>query len=330
MKTVILPSFAFTLAILVAAPSAAAKDAIKVTSGSAIKGAGPVVIGSFNIGFVFESIDNSAATGGLVGAFGGATRAKSQLVGVTPEIMQAITDAAYADFRTQLAAKGFTIVDNAALFGSEKVAKLKPVAVPNVVKVKLDPKKDSNGKATFFKPTGLPNMIVLAGDITGSSIFSAFGQVGAGMDTQMALTEYAKQSGQSIVNVTYVMDFSQLKRPGAFSFGGLEVNSGMSVVGDYSRAVVLTPDYKMATLTMQIPVSVEGDFAQKQDETKDGALQSAANVAGGLAAAYGIPGLSFGKSKTFSFTAKPAYQDGAIKAASLANTVFADQLGALR
>lgn len=329
MSLPILPSTALAFALLFTGAAEAAKAPIKVTSGNAIKGAGPVTIGSFNVGFVFQSIDNSAASGGLVGAFGGATRAKSELVGVTPETMQAITDAAYADFKAQLAAKGFTIVDHAALFGSAKVAGLKPVAVPNVVKVKLDPKKDSNGKATFFKPAAMPGMIVLAGDITGSGMFSAFGQIGAGMDTQMAIYEHAKASGQTVVNVTYVIDFSQLKRPGAFSFGGLEVNSGMSVVGDYSRATVITPDYKMATLTMQVPVAVEGDFATKADETKDGALQSAANVAGGVAAAFGVGGLAFGKSKTFSFTAKPAYQEGAIKAASLANTVFTDELAAL-
>ena len=224
--------------------------------------------------------------------------------------MQAVTDAAYADFLQQMAAKGFTIADPAALFGSEKVAKLKPVAQPYDVSIKLDPKKDSKGKATFFKPTAMPGMIVLAGDITGSSMFAGFSQIGAGMDAQMAISDFAKTSGTSVVNVTYVIDFSQLKRPGAFSFGGLEVNSGMAVVGDYSRAVITTPAYKMATLIVQSPVVVEGDFAEKKDETKDGALQSAANVAGGVAAAFGMGGLMFGKSKTFSFTAKPAYQDG--------------------
>jgi hypothetical protein len=176
----------------------------------------------------------------------------------------------------------------------------------------------------------MPGMILMAGDITGSGMFSGFSQIGAGMDAQMAINEYARANGQSVINVTYVIDFSQLKRPGAFSFGGLEVNSGMAVVGEYSRAVVNTPASKMATLIVQSPVVVEGDFAEKKDETKDGALQSAANVAGGVAAVFGMGGMMFGKSKTFSFTAKPAYQDGAIKAASLANGVLTDQLTALR
>ena len=326
----VLPAAGLALGLLLASPAAAEKAPIKVSSGSALKGTGPLVIGSFNVGFVFQSVDNSAATGGLIGAFGGATRAKSELVGVTPETMQAVTDAAYADFLQQMAAKGFAIAESATLFSTEKMAGLKPVALPYEVNIRLDPKKDSKGKATFFKPTQMPAMIILAGDITGSSMFAGFSQIGAGMDAQMAISEFAKSSGHSVVNVTYVIDFSQLKRPGAFSFGGLEVNSGMAVVGEYSRAVVTTPANKMATLIVQSPVVVEGDFAEKKDETKDGALQSAANVAGGVAAVFGMGGMMFGKSKTFSFTAKPAYQDGAIKAASLANTLLADQLVALR
>jgi len=316
-------------ALVSATPAMSEKSPVKVTSGDVVKAIDPVTIGAFNVGFVFESIDGNAAIGGLIGAFGGATRAKSLLVGVTPEMMQAITDAAYADFSRQLAARGFTLVDSGGLFAADKVSKLKPVAAPNIVKIKLDPRNDSNGKASFYKPGSLPAMIVLAGDITGSSIFSAFGQAGAGIDTQMAVQDYTKASGQTVLNVTYVIDFSQVKRPGAFSFGKLEVNSGMAIVGDYSRVMLITPADKTATLVLQQPVAVEGDFSTKADETKDGAWQKAGNVAGGIAAAMGAGGFMLGKSKTFSFTAKPAYQEGAIKAATLANTAFVEQLAAL-
>jgi hypothetical protein len=326
----VLPAAGLALGLLLASPAAAEKAPIKVSSGSALKGTGPLVIGSFNVGFVFQSVDNSAATGGLIGAFGGTTKAKSELVGVSNETMQAVTDAAYADFVRQMTEKGFTIVDGAALFGSEKVAKLKPMATPYSVNIKLDPKKDSKGKATFFKPAALPQMIVLAGDTTGSGMFAGFSQIGVGIDAQMAINDYAAKTNQSVVNVSYVIDFSMLKRPGAFSFGGLEVNSGMAVVGEYSRAVITTPAQKQATLIVQSPVVVEGDFAEKKDETKDEALQAAANVAGGVAAAFGMGGMMFGKSKTYVFTAKPSYQDGAVKAASLANTLLGDQLLTLR
>ena len=68
-------------------------------------------------------------------------------------------------------------------------------------------------------------------------------------------------------------------------------------------------------------VGVEGDFIEKNDASSgtDKALQSTANVAGGLAAVAGLGGLRFGKTRKFAFTAKPgAYEEGAAKAASLA------------
>lgn len=316
-------------AVLCAAPAMAEKSAFKVTSASAIRDVSTVTIGAFTVGFIFQSVDNSAATGGVIAALGPTTKAKSELVGVTDEMMQAITDAAYDDFRSRISASGFALKDSTALFASDKVTKLKPVAMPYVTNVKLDPKKDSKGKAMFFKPTALPGLIMLAGDVTGTSVFSGFSALGS-MGAHMALADHARASGESVVNIVYLIDFSQVKRPGAFSFSGVSVNSGMAVVPDCSRATIFTPTSKVAFLTVQTPVAVEGDFTTKSDETKGGELEAAANVAGGVAAAMGFGGLKFGKTKTFKFTAKPAYQDGAIKAASLANERLAGELAALR
>src|SRR5437868_7134187 len=94
------------VALIAAQPVAAlaADDApVKISSADAIKNTQTVVVGAFNVGFIFQSIDNTKATGGMIGAFGGTTKAKSELEGVTPEMMQSIADAAYADFKAQLA-----------------------------------------------------------------------------------------------------------------------------------------------------------------------------------------------------------------------------------
>ena len=134
---------------------------LKVSSADAAKGTQNVVIGAFSVGFIFQSIDNSKATGGMIGAFGGATRAKSVLAGVTPETMQAITDAAYEDFKAQLTGQGFTVGDSAAMFADPAFQKVKTMVVPYDANVQLD--KKSTGKATYFKPTALPGMMLLAG-----------------------------------------------------------------------------------------------------------------------------------------------------------------------
>lgn len=104
----------------------------------------------------------------------------------------------------------------------------------------------------------------------------------------------------------------------------------MSVVDDYSKLNLISAAGKTAVLTINTPVAVEGDFATMQDATKDGSVQKAANVLGGLAAVGGLGGMRFGKSKTFTFTAKEAYTDGATKAASLANARLVEQLAVLR
>jgi hypothetical protein len=58
-------------------------DTGKVQGKDAVKGASQVAIAAFNVGFIFRSTDQTKASGGLMGAFGGATKAKSSLVGVT-------------------------------------------------------------------------------------------------------------------------------------------------------------------------------------------------------------------------------------------------------
>jgi len=315
------------LAVTLAQPAIAAESLVKVSSPQAVKGTGSVVIGAFNVGFIFESVDNTKKTGGMIGAFGGATRAKSVLAGVTPAMMQAITDAAYADFTARLQASGFTVAPADGLFSTPDFTRVKPLAAPYDASVQLD--KHSTGKATFLKPAAVPTMFMLPGDLTASG-FSGMGVTMAAGTNQYVVSQYAKSSGQTIVDVTYLVDFSDVRRPGAFSMAGVQVNSGMSVTSDFSRVTLIAPSGKSATVTLNDPAAVEGDFADKADTTKDKAVQSAMNIAGGVAAAFGAGTFQFGKSRTFTFTAKAAYVEGAVKAAALANDRIVTQLAVLR
>ncbi|KAB2855469.1 MAG: hypothetical protein F9K41_08900, partial [Sphingopyxis terrae] len=176
------------------------------------------------------------------------------------------------------------------------------------------------------------SQFMLPGDFTGSGMSSIGINMSAGQ-ASMALTNYAKQSGVGVIDVVYLIDFSDQKRPGFFSFGGLQVNSGLSVAADYSRMTLIAPSGKQTVVTVKAPVGVEGDFIEKNDASSgtDKALQSTANVAGGLAAVAGLGGLRFGKTRKFAFTAKPgAYEEGAAKAASLASEMMVARLGAMR
>ena len=306
------------------------KEPVKISGPANAKGVTTVAIGAFNVGFIFESVDQTAASGGLMGAFGGTTKAKSELVGVTPEMMQAITDAAYADFVSQLTAGGYTVQPAADLFGHAALARTRSQDAPLDINIAME--KGSKGKATYFKPTALPSLLMVPGDFLGSGMSSMGINMAAGQ-ASAALNNYARDSGVGLIDVVYLIDFSQQKRPGAFSFGGLQVNSALSVSADYSRITLIAPSGKQSVITIKTPVAVEGEFVEKSDTSSgtDKALQSGANVAGGVAAVMGFGGLRFGKTRKFAFTAKPGnYEEGAAKAASLANAMLIERLGALR
>ncbi len=321
---------ALALAAIVAPAAAAPDQLVKVSGKDAVKGATAVAIGAFNVGFIFESTDQTKATGGMLGAFGGTTKAKSTLVGVTPQMMQAVADAAYADFVAQLAAAGMAVRDPASVFAAPELAKPHGNASPLDVSIMLE--KKSKGKATYVKPGVLPTLIMLPGDFQGSGFSSIGLSTGAGL-ASAALSNYAKAAGVPVIGVTYLIDFSDQKRPGAFSFGGLEVNANVSVTSGFSRMTVLGANGKTVTMTLARGISVDGDFIEKRDASSglDKTTQAAANVAGGLMAAMGHGGMMFGKTRKFEFDAKPGnYEQGATKAASLANERLVEQIVVLR
>lgn len=331
--TIVRKILAATLTLVISAaqlPTAAYADnaLVKVTSGDVVRGTQTVTVGGFTVGFIFQSVDHTKAEGGLIGAFGGVSSAKSELQGVTSAMMQAIANTAYADFRTQLSAAGFTVADSRVMFAAPEFAMLKPIAFPYDAKVFID--KKTQGQVTFVRPTNLPAGVMLPGD----TLSGGFGNIGASLSAapaQYALGAFAKASGQPVIDVVYLIDFSNAHRPGAFSMGGIKVSAGLSVVDDFSKLSLVTPSGKVARLTINQPVAVEGDFASMADNTKGKGAQKALNILGGVAAVGGFGGLNFGKSRTYVFTANPeAYQAGAAKAAALANARIVAQLALLK
>lgn len=299
----------------------AAKEAVqlKVEDKGALRGAQQVAVAAFNVGFIFQSVDSTAASGGLMGAFGGTTKAKSELVGVTPAMMQQITDAAYTDFVARLTAAGFSVAAPSAVFDSADFAKVKVMTSPVDINIALE--KKSTGKAVYYKPTALPRQVMVGGDFVGSGMSSIGLNMSAGQNAYL-LTNYAKAAGTPVIDVVYLIDFSQQTRPGAFSFGGIKVNANLSVTPGFSRTTVIGANGKTNTLTFGQPVSVDGDFIEMADGSSgfDKTAQAVGNFAGGVAAAFGLGGFGLGKTRKFTFTAKPGnYETGAAKAASLAN-----------
>lgn len=193
-------------------------------------------------------------------------------------MMQQSTDAAYADFTARLAAAGMTVADPAAVFADAGFAKVKGIASPADINIALE--KGSKGKATYYKPSALPLQVMVPGDFVGSGM-SSMGMNMTASQNAYQLASYAKAANTPVIDVTCAIDFSDQKRPGAFSFGGLKVNANLSVTPSYSRTTVIGANGKTNTLTVRQPVSVEGDFIEMADASSgtDKAVQSAANVA---------------------------------------------------
>lgn len=61
------------LALFFYKPTSAAAAPLQVQSADAVRDVRWVVIGAFNVGFIFDSVDYTKASGGMVGAFGGRT-----------------------------------------------------------------------------------------------------------------------------------------------------------------------------------------------------------------------------------------------------------------
>ena len=321
---------AIALSLVMAPVQAPAKEAqaVEVKSKGAFKGASRIAIAAFNVGFIFESTDQTKKTGGMLGAFGGTTKAKSQLVGVTPAMMQQITDAAYADFVGQMAAKGISVVSPATVFADPNFAKVKTRPGPTEINIQLE--KGSKGKADFYKPSALPAQVMIGTDFAGSGLGSIGLNMSAGQNGYL-LGAYAKASNVPVVDVTYLIDFSQQQRPGAFSFSGIKVNANLGIVPTYSKLTVIGITGQQDMLTLGQPVTVDGDFIEVTGASSgaDKTLQSAANI-GGAVMGLGVGGM-FGKTRKFTFTAKPGnYEAGATKAASLANERMIGQLLLLR
>ncbi|WP_066554423.1 hypothetical protein [Croceicoccus bisphenolivorans] len=322
---------AFALGLAVQPVQAKGDEPLSIKDRGAMDGAAQVAVAAFNVGFIFESTDQTKKTGGMMGAFGGVTKAKSTLVGVTPEMMQAVVDAAYADFMAKLAAQGVAVVPAAELFANEDIRKAADGTGPIETKIQLE--KKSSGIATFVKPTALPLQLTLQGDLvekTGG--FAAIGKGFAAGGRQAAIARYVSETGIPLVSVVYLIDFSDQKRPGAFSFGGLKVNANLSVVPEYSKLTVVGVN-KQDELVLEQQVSVDGDFIEQADATggTEKTAQAAANIGAGVAAAKGLGLPMIGKTRKFEFAAKPGnYEEGAAKAAMLANDVVLAGFASLR
>ena len=133
--------------------------------------------------------------------------------------MQAITDAAYADFLTQLQTQGYTVLDRNQLLSHAKFAKANADDAP--IEIKSDA-----GKMLYFVPTELGNKayFYMQDGIRSKGGFG-FG------NPSVATSVFADETGIRVLAVNYIIDFATAESYGAkhTSTSSVNVYQGISV-----------------------------------------------------------------------------------------------------
>lgn len=325
-KTAAAIAVAITLALPVPA-FARQSEPVKATSAGNVKGTQRVTIGQVTIGFLIERKDSAKAGGGLMGSgFGGRSTVRSTLAGYTREDLQQVADAAHDDLVAKLTAAGFQVDDRAQLTAYPAFA-----AAPAEVGTKeasARTGRDDNAKVLFVSASQTAPLRMMVGDIY-STGFGAMGIMMSGTRVMNAMTAYAKDSGSRIVNVVYYIDFANSEEYGGWfrNSSAVQVNGGLALMPEQSKLTVVGPNYKSATLTLNEPVAVGGDFFDKNDSM--GGAEKTSNALGNAIGLLG--GVGTNSSKKFTFTARPgAYSAGAAQAVAEANTTMARHLATLR
>lgn len=280
----------------------ASAQSVRVDNAPAMAGVTQVVIGGFTVAFLTDRTDRARAGGGLLGGgFGGRSTARSALEGVSDIDFQQATDAAYADFLSQLGAAGYQIADRAALIEAFTKNRARPLENGLERDVILD--RDSRAKARVFAPAEVGG-IWLAREVLGQISAPGFSGNQAAVGISMGGTAHARATGQAVINAFYIVDFANAETYGGWfrNSSAVSVKAGLAVMPDVSKLFVYAPNGRVATVTLREPVAVGGDFGEFADATTGGqrAAELAANVIGVLG------GIGTNSTRRYAMAADPA------------------------
>ncbi len=252
-----------------------------------------VALASFRVVFVTEGKRRQTAeTRGRWGSKGDTSSSatvKTVLSGVDNDLMQTITDTAYADFVKAITEKGFQVVPMEQVVANPAFAKIKKrengvenVAMKKVGKLFIDDKEDLSQYPTY-SPTGLP--------LIDTTLFCK--HIGS-LGNPICLKDAVNKLGTVALHVNYVVDFSSFE---SSSKSGKDFAANSS----YANAKVSTGQYLhlkpgksgisvmgqgqsefMFTLDGQNPYQTNQPFGESVEATSatDKAVSAFANVAG--------------------------------------------------
>lgn len=191
---------------------------LKISTPKAFAGVQKIAIGSFKVGFIEEGKSSAKAGRG----FGGRASAKLKLTGISEQVKQQITDAAYAGFIDQLKAQGYGVVEYAEMLTNPDYAKSKVIEAP----FQTDNSPYALGQEiTYRVPSGFDGIRFYQIDAMGLK-----GGIGFNSPV-MAAVSYAEKTGTKVVSVNYIVDFANADgRGGSFrSTASVSVGQGLSI-----------------------------------------------------------------------------------------------------
>lgn len=304
--------------------TAARAQSVRVDNAAAMNGANQVAIGSFIVAFLTDRTDRARAGGGLLGGgFGGRSTARSALEGVSDADFQQATDAAYADFLSQLASAGYQVGDRTALVEAFTKNRARPLDNGLERDVILD--RDSRAKAKVFSPVELGG-VWLPREVLGHISAPGFSGNQAAVGISMGGTAHARATGQAAINAFYVVDFANAETYGGWfrNSSAVSVKAGLAVMPDVSKVFAYAPNGRVSSVTLREPIAVGGDFGEFVDATTRGqrTAELAANVIGVLG------GIGTNSTRRYAMTADPERWRAGVSEVTTAATARA--LGALR
>lgn len=302
-------------------------DPVVITNASALAGKQEVVLGDFRVSFVTYDNTTAKSESPMFSADRGYARSslRATLVGVSDDIMQSLTDAAYSDFVARLAASGYSVADSAVLASNAEWQKMKRLGSPQKDAAVLGGLIGRSQESATFAPSGkdmvayngndkMPFHAYLAADQLGRPILSVHYKVHFvyfGSET-----DYTSNRGIEYKGAEYSAQVSAGQ--------GVQVVPGSSV--EWMVGAAGTFANPNATVAIGAPVLIPGAYGRSADATTN--TQKAVNM---FSSAVGMVTGGSSSAKDIEITADPqAYADNAKKALLEANQRLSAALAGAR
>lgn len=294
-------------------------DAIKTEGDKAFSGVKKLGIASFKVAFITSKKEKENAGRGI----GGHSTAEMTLKGITPELMQTITDKAYQDLLTQLQISGYEVADRAQLTTSSEFSGANTEASPYTEEASFF---GSDNTVTFVAPKTIGKLYFFTGDNGPSG--------GFGFDNPTtAASTFADKHKLPVISVVYTLDFSAKNGSGGSfaSTSALEVGQALSVTPGSGIALFggMGGTFSTTNGSVRLGQAITypdpyGEIVMTTTDTEK-VLETANNVAGLLL------GAGSNQTRDFEVTADPSkYATGADSILKKANADLLQSMQKLR